>query len=67
MNFFRIGVEQCKETVHKLENTVDSALCDCGQEPQTMKHMFRCPLFDEVCTISDLGQNMQQAQKCVKQ
>ena len=67
LNRLRTGVGRCKETMHKWGYTVGSTLCDCGQEPQTMQHMLRYPLLDEACTINDLAQNTQRAQKCVQQ
>ena len=34
----------------------DDMTCVCGLEPQTMEHLLRCPLLEQVCDAKDLAE-----------
>ena len=39
--------------------------CECGQAPETTKHMLQCPLLAHPCTLDDLQKFNENARKCV--
>ena len=49
------SVEMSQQVTHlcSMETNGDTT-CECGQAPETTKHMLQCPLLAHPCTLDDL-------------
>ena len=41
--------------------------CECGQAPETTKHMLQCPLLSHPCTFDDIQKFNENARKMCRQ
>ena len=68
LNRVRTGMGHSKVTLNKWGHTDNDDLdYDCGSESQTMQHLLRCPLLEQVCSADDLATHNDIARNCVQQ
>ena len=61
----RTGVACSKEQRKRWKYFNGDTTCECGQAPETTKHMLQCPLLAHPCTLDDLQKVNENARKCV--
>ena len=67
LNRLRSGTGRCRVTLKKWGYlNSDDITCVCGSEPQTMKHLLRCPLLEQACDELDLAESNDTAKDCVQ-
>ena len=54
LNRLRTGVACSKEQRKRWKYFNGDTTCECGQAPETTKHMLQCPLLAHPCTLDDL-------------
>ena len=65
LNRLRTGVTCSKEQRKRWKYFNGDTTCECGQAPETTKHMLQCPLLAHPCTLDDLQKFNENARKCV--
>ena len=65
LNRLRTGVACSKEQRKRWKYFNGDTTCECGQAPETTKHMLQCPLLAHPCTLDDLQKFNENARKCV--
>ena len=65
LNRLRTGVACSKEQRKRWKYINGDTTCECGQAPETTKHMLECPLLAHPCTLDDLQKFNENARKCV--
>ena len=65
LNRLRTGVACSKEQRKTWKYFNGDTTCECGQAPETTKHMLQCPLLAHPCTLDDLQKFNENARKCV--
>ena len=65
LNRLRTGVACSKEQRKRWKYFNGDTTCECGQAPETTKHMLQCPLLAHPCTLDDLQKFNENARKFV--
>jgi len=65
LNRLRTGVTCSKEQRRKWKYFNGDTTCECGQAPETTKHMLQCPLLAHPCSMDDLQKFNDNARRCV--
>ena len=63
LNRLRTGVACSKEQLKRWKYFNGDTTCECGQAPETTKHMLQCPLLAHPCTLDDLQKFNENARK----
>ena len=51
----------------EMEISDADTMCDCGEQPQTMNHLLKCPFLSPEYTTEDLMEYNEVAKECVFQ
>ena len=65
LNRLRTGVACGKEQRKRWKYFNGDTTCECGQAPETTRHMLQCPLLAHPCTLDDLLKFSENTRKCV--
>ena len=65
LNRLRTDVACSKEKHKRWKYFNGDTTCECGQAPETTKHMLQCLLLAHPCTLDDLQKFNENARKCV--
>ena len=64
LNRLRTGVACSKEQRKRWKYFNGDTTCECGQGPETTKHILQCPLLAHPCTLDDLQTFNENIIKC---
>ena len=65
LNRLRTGVSCNKDQCKRWKYFNGDRTSECGQAPETTKHMLQCTLLAHPCTLDDLQKFNENARKCV--